>query len=48
LMTVSTLVNLQDPIPKTPEHPTTPVIALVVLRGLQELVVAASDVDPFL
>jgi hypothetical protein len=41
---VNALVNLQDPIPKTPENPTTPVDASVGLQDMQELIVAASDV----
>jgi hypothetical protein len=45
---VNALVNLQDPIPKTSENPTTPVDASVILRGLQEPVVAASDIGPSL
>jgi hypothetical protein len=45
---VSTLVNLQDPIPKAQDNLAMPVDASVVLRGLQESVVAASDVGPFL
>jgi hypothetical protein len=44
LTMVNALVNLQDPIPKAPDSPATPVNASVVLQGLQELVVAASDV----
>jgi hypothetical protein len=41
---VNALVNLQDPIPKTPENPTTPVDASFGLQDLQEPIVAASDV----
>jgi hypothetical protein len=48
LTTVNALVNLQDPIPKAPDSPATPVNASVVLRGLQESVVAALDVGPYL
>jgi hypothetical protein len=44
LTTVNALVNLQDPIPKAPDNPATPVDALVILRGLQESVVATLDV----
>jgi hypothetical protein len=42
------LVTLQDPFPKTPEGPATPVDASVTLRVLQEPVIAASDVGPSL
>jgi hypothetical protein len=45
---VNALVNLQDPTPKAPDNPATPVDASVILRGLQESVVAASDIDPSL
>jgi hypothetical protein len=48
LTTVNALVNIQDPTPKVPDNPATPVDASVVLRGLQESVVAASDVGPSL
>jgi hypothetical protein len=48
LTTVNALVNLQDPIPKAPDNPTTPVDASIILRGLQELVIATSDVGPSL
>jgi hypothetical protein len=48
LTTVNALVNLQDPIPKAPDSLAMPVNASVVLRGLQESVVAASDVGPSL
>jgi hypothetical protein len=48
LTMVSALVNLQDPIPKAPDSPATPVNASVVLRGLQESVIATSDVGPSL
>jgi hypothetical protein len=42
---VSALVTLQDPVPKALEGPATLVDASVTLQGLQELVVAASDVS---
>jgi hypothetical protein len=45
---VSALVTLQDPIPKAPEGPVTLVDASVILQGLQEPVVAVSDVGPSL
>jgi hypothetical protein len=45
---VNALVNLQDPIPKAPDNPATPVDASVVLRGLQKSVIATSDVGPSL
>jgi hypothetical protein len=45
---VNALVNLQNPIPKTPENPTTPVDASIGLQGLQESIVAASDAGPSL
>jgi hypothetical protein len=45
---VNALINLQDPIPKTPENPTASVDASVVLQGLQEPIVAVSDVGPSL
>jgi hypothetical protein len=45
---VNALVNLQDPTPKAPDNPATLVDASVVLRALQESVVAASDVGPSL
>jgi hypothetical protein len=45
---VNALVNLHDPIPKASDSPAMPVNALVVLQGLQELVVAISDVGPSL
>jgi hypothetical protein len=45
---VNVLVNLQDPIPKAPENPATPVDASVGLQGLEEPIVAASDVRPSL
>jgi hypothetical protein len=48
LTTVNALVNLQDPIPKAPDNPATPIDASIALRGLQESVVAASDVGPSL
>jgi hypothetical protein len=48
LATVSALVNLQDPIPKTPENPAQLVDASIILRGLQDPVVATSDVGPSL
>jgi hypothetical protein len=43
-MMVNVLVNLQDPIPKTPEKPTTPVDTSVGLQDLQEPIDATSDV----
>jgi hypothetical protein len=48
LTMVNALVNLQDPILKTPENPATPVDASVGLQGLQEPIVAASNVGPSL
>jgi hypothetical protein len=45
---VNALVNLQDPIPKTPENPATLVDASIGLQGLQGPVVATSDVGPSL
>jgi hypothetical protein len=45
---VNALVNLQDPIPNAPDNPATPVDASIILRGLQERVIAASDVGPSL
>jgi hypothetical protein len=48
LTPVSALVTLQDPIPKALEGLATPVDASVTLQGLQEPVVAASDVSPSL
>jgi hypothetical protein len=47
-MMVNALVNLQDPILKTPENPATPVDASVDLQGLQEPIVAVLDVGPSL
>jgi hypothetical protein len=46
--TVNALINLQDPTPKAPDNPATPVDASVILRGLQESVVATSDIGPSL
>jgi hypothetical protein len=48
LTPVSALVTLQDPIPKALEGPAMPVDASITLQGLQEPVVAASDVSPSL
>jgi hypothetical protein len=45
---VNASVNLQDPIPRAPDNPAMPVDAPVILRGLQESVIAASDVGPSL
>jgi hypothetical protein len=48
LAQVSALITLQDPTPKAPEGPATLVDASVTLQGLQEPVIAALDVGPFL
>jgi hypothetical protein len=45
---VNALMNLQDPTPKAPDNPAKPVDASVILRGLQESVVATSDIGPSL
>jgi hypothetical protein len=45
---VNALINLQDSTPKAPDNPATPVDASVILRGLQESVVAASNIGPSL
>jgi hypothetical protein len=47
-MMVNTLVNLQDPILKTPENPTTPVDASVSLQDLQEPIVVSLAASPSL
>jgi hypothetical protein len=48
LMIVNALVNLQDPILKTPENLATPADTLVGLQDLQELIITSSAVSPSL
>jgi hypothetical protein len=45
---VNALINLQDPIPRAPDNAATLVHALIILRGLLESVIAASNVGPSL
>jgi hypothetical protein len=48
LTMVDALVNLQDPILKTPENVATPADTLVLLQDLQEPIVTLSAVSPYL